>query len=828
MTKKFSLAIEIGGALKESFKSVISASKSELKEIQQNANIKIGLSLEENKKKLESQLSGWKSIVGTAISIGAPVKIGADFEYQMKRVKALSNATNDEFKKLEEKARELGATTQYTAAEVGNSMEYLAMAGFKVGEILDATGGVLNLATIGNVDLGTSADIASNILSGFGMKANEINRVVDVMAKTITSSNTSVTELGETMKYVAPVASKAGASIEEVSAMAGLLANIGIKGSEAGTTLRAMFLRLAAPTGGAEKALQKLGVKTKDAQGNLRSMVDILADLDKKFKELPQAMRMEYLKDIFGEEPASGALELISRAGSGELQKYIKDIKDAKGAAENMVGEMNDTVLARWKSVLSAVEGIFLTIYKPLEPILKFTLDVVVDGLRGLTKVLESVSPVLSPVIFGLGSLYIVSKLVSIGMTLSRIASLGFARMLIMSLTPIGQAKIALRLLTGEAVVTSNTLKASSFSLKGFFGAIRGFAISTFNVVRSSFAKIILASRAMGVALLTNPIFWIGAVIAGVGYLIYRNWDKLKYFFKGVWSGIKEGFKPVMDLLENISSIFSPVISSIKSAIASIFSDKDKMVSIGNLIGKSLTFAFAPLIFGAKVINFVINLFRGIGSAITQGFSPLEAISKSVFNAYKAMIISAARFVGTVFVKYISFVKYAFMEVGRSIKTALTSPLRMVEFIIDKIKNVFTFLKNNPISKVFNAGKSVIGGAVSKVVDTGKTIIGGAVGKTKEFIASVFSSKETTREKEKEKHEVVRERIEKRSFAESGGNYPKIDKLVGEFIVNINVPTKEIAKEIEFQLPEVRKKLMALFNDFMAEYERKMRLSHGR
>jgi len=243
MSKKFSLAIEVGGLIKESFKSTIVASKRELKAVQRLAKIKIGAALDIQKDKLKSQLSSWKSVVGTAISMGAPIITGANFEFQMKRVKALANATSKEFEKLENKAKELGATTQYSASEVGKAMEYLSMAGFKVSETLDATGGVLNLATVGNIDLGTSADIASNILSGFGMKAKEINKVVDVMAKTITSSNTSITELGETMKYVAPVASKVGSSIEEVSAMTGLLANIGIKGSQAGTTLRAMFLK---------------------------------------------------------------------------------------------------------------------------------------------------------------------------------------------------------------------------------------------------------------------------------------------------------------------------------------------------------------------------------------------------------------------------------------------------------------------------------------------------------------------------------------------------------------------------------------------------------
>jgi len=738
MSKKFSLAIEVGGLLKESFKSTIVASKRELKAVQRLAKIKIGAALDIQKDKLKSQLSSWKSVVGTAISMGAPIITGANFEFQMKRVKALANATSKEFEKLENKAKELGATTQYSASEVGKAMEYLSMAGFKVGETLDATGGVLNLATVGNIDLGTSADIASNILSGFGMKAKEINKVVDVMAKTITSSNTSITELGETMKYVAPVASKVGSSIEEVSAMTGLLANIGIKGSQAGTTLRAMFLRISAPTGEAARALAALGVRTKDANGNIRPMTQILSDLDKKMKLLPKSMRMQYLKSIFGEEAASGVSELLEKAGTGELQKYIKEIKNAKGTAEKMVKDMNDTVLMRWKSVLSAVEGIFLTIYKPLEPILKFSLDVIVGGLRLLNKVLEFTAPVLSPVIFGFGALFIVSKLVAVGMTLSKIASLGFAKTLIMSLTPFGQARKALKFLASQSIITSNTLKASSLSLKGFFSSVKNFALTAWSTSKKAFDRIITASQRMGLALLTNPVFWIGAAIAGVGYLIYKNWDKLKYFFKGVWDGIKESFKPVIDAGKGIIEIFKPLsglFGNIKNAIGSLFSNKEGLINAGKIIGKTISIAFFPLIVVGKIINWIIGLFKGISAAISESFSPIGFIVEKV-NGVFSIFSKLKAFIGFIFKDIKSVVKESFSFISEfiintfkkaavigkgilngfvsAVKTVLSAPIKLIESLFGKIKVFIKAIKESPIGKLFSFGKNLIGKVVEK------------------------------------------------------------------------------------------------------------------
>lgn len=830
MSKKFSLAIEIGGILKESFKSAVGASKSELKAVQRLGKIKIGAALDIQKEKLKSQLAGWKSVVGTAVSMGAPIIAGANFEFQMKRVKALANATGKDYEKLVNKAKELGATTQYSASEVGKSMEYLSMAGFKVGETLEATGGVLNLATVGNIDLGTSADIASNILSGFGMKAKEINKVVDVMAKTITSSNTSVTELGETMKYVAPVASKVGSSIEEVSAMTGLLANIGIKGSQAGTTLRAMFLRISAPTGEAARALATLGVRTKDAHGNIRPMTQILADLDKKMKLLPKSMRMQYLKSIFGEEAASGVSELLEKAGTGELQKYIKEIKDAKGAATKMVKEMNDTVLMRWKSVLSAVEGIFLTIYKPLEPILKFTLDVVVGGLRLLNKVLEFTAPVLSPVIFGFGSLFIASKLVAVGMTLSKIASLGLVRTLLMSLTPFGQVQKALKLLASQSVVTSNTLKASSLSLKGFFSGVKNFAFSALSSAKKAFFGIITASRTMGLALLTNPVFWIGAAIAGVGYLIYKNWDKLKYFFKGIWEGVKESFKPVIDAGKSIIEIFKPLgglFGKIKNAIGSLFSNKEGLTNTGKIIGKTISIAFFPLIMVGKTIGWVVGLFKGISGAISEGFSPIGFIVEKVKGVF-SIFSKLKTFVGSIFNGIGNIIKGSFsaasnfitnvlkntLNIGKAIlfgfaaavKTVLLAPVKFIENIFGKVQGFIKAIKESPIGKLFSFGKNLIGKAVEK---------------TKE----VFSSKET---KEKEVSKETSIKSVKESISETEKTGSKIDKLIGQFVLNINVNSKDVAKEIEKQAPNIKEQVLAILEEVANENTRQMRLSHGR
>ena len=201
--------------------------------------------------------AGAAALSGLAV---AAIKMGSDFEAGMSRVQALSGATGAEFEALRKTALELGRTTVFSASQAAEGMQYLAMAGFKTNEIIAAMPGVLNAAAAGQVDLATAADITSNVLSGFGLKAEEAARVADVLTKAFTSSNTTMESLGETMKYAAPVAAAAGFALEEVAAAAGMLGDAGIQGSQAGTTLRAIMLRLINPPKQAAEALDALGI----------------------------------------------------------------------------------------------------------------------------------------------------------------------------------------------------------------------------------------------------------------------------------------------------------------------------------------------------------------------------------------------------------------------------------------------------------------------------------------------------------------------------------------------------------------------------------------
>ena len=210
-------------------------------------------------------------VMGAAMSaaLAIPIKTAADFEQAMARVKAVSGATDEEFAKLTNTARELGRTTKFSASEAADGMNFLAMAGFKSTEIIAAMPSVLELAAAANLDLASAADITSNNLTGYGMKVEDLAKVNDVLVGTFTSANTDLTQLGIAMKYVGPVASSAGISFTEVAAAIGLLGNAGIQGSMAGTSLRKTISSLIKPSSAGAKELQKLGVSVVDSKGKL-------------------------------------------------------------------------------------------------------------------------------------------------------------------------------------------------------------------------------------------------------------------------------------------------------------------------------------------------------------------------------------------------------------------------------------------------------------------------------------------------------------------------------------------------------------------------------
>lgn len=326
-----------------------------------------------------------QNTVGTIRSIAAPiesaVKTAMSFEAAMSKVKAITMADNEETKQLTDTARELGEKTQYTASQAAEAMSFLGMAGWKTNQIIAGMPGLLNLAAAGGTDLAKTADIVSDDLTAFGLDAEAAGHMADVYAVAITKTNTNVEMLGETMKYAAPVAHAFGVSMEETAALAGLMANSGIKASNAGTALRSGFLRLAGPPKMAANALaqlgmtaqdltaeqkeaaiamESLGIKTGDTTGP-QKMVSILTQLRERMQGLSQEEQLATAKAIFGTEAASGWLAVLNSA-PGTFENLLQDIQKSDGAAAKMAATMKDNGVGAAEKFKSAQESLAISV----------------------------------------------------------------------------------------------------------------------------------------------------------------------------------------------------------------------------------------------------------------------------------------------------------------------------------------------------------------------------------------------------------------------------------------------------------------------------------
>lgn len=308
------------------------------------------------------------SLTVPIIGLGtAAVATGNSFEAQMSKVQAIAGATKDELELLTNQAIQLGAETSFSATEVAAGMENLASAGFTTNEIMEAMPGLLDLAASSGAELATSSEIAASAIRGFGLEASEAGHVADVFAEAAARTNAQTEDMGEAMKYVAPIAKTVGLSIEETAAAIGIMSDAGIKGSQAGTTLRSGLVRIVKPTKQVYMAMEKLGVEFYDNEGKMKSLTEIIGDLQKSTKDLSDETKNQALAQIFGTEALSGMLALVNR-GSDELEDMTKSFEKADGAAEEMADTMLDNTAGSLESLSGSIESAGIAIQKALSP----------------------------------------------------------------------------------------------------------------------------------------------------------------------------------------------------------------------------------------------------------------------------------------------------------------------------------------------------------------------------------------------------------------------------------------------------------------------------
>ena len=311
------------------------------------------------------------SLTLPVLAIGtAAISTGNDFEAQMSRVQAIAGATKEELKKLTDLAVDLGAKTSFSASEVAAGMENLASAGFSTNEIIQAMPGLLDLAASSGAELAISSEIAASSIRGFGLEANKSGHVADVFAEASARTNAQVEDMGEAMKYVAPVAKTVGLSIEETAAAIGIMSDAGVKGSQAGTTLRGGLTRIVKPTKQVKEAMEELGVEFYNSNGTMKSLTQIIQTLQEHTKGLTDETKNQALAQIFGTEALSGMMALVNR-GSSELDKMTKSFEKCDGSAKEMADTMLDNSKGAIESLTGSLESAGIAIQQALAPEIK-------------------------------------------------------------------------------------------------------------------------------------------------------------------------------------------------------------------------------------------------------------------------------------------------------------------------------------------------------------------------------------------------------------------------------------------------------------------------
>lgn len=361
----------------------------------------IKISTELDSKKAEKAMSRFSSYAKTAMAgvktaivtgsaaitamAGYSVKVGSDFEAAMSKVSAISGATGDDLQKLTEKAKEMGAKTKFSATESAQAFEYMAMAGWKTDDMLNGIEGIMNLAAASGEDLATTSDIVTDALTAMGLQASDSGHFADVLAAASSNSNTNVGMMGETFKYVAPVAGALGYNIEDLSQTIGLMANSGIKSTQAGTALRSILTRLAKPPKEAAAAMDKYDISMKNSDGSMKSLMEVMENMRDSLRGLPKDEKAAAAAALGGQEAMSGLLAIVN-ASDTDFKKLASSIENADGASEKMANTMNDNLKGSITIAGSALEGFGINVYEKMEKPLKSAVDAGTEDINRLSE----------------------------------------------------------------------------------------------------------------------------------------------------------------------------------------------------------------------------------------------------------------------------------------------------------------------------------------------------------------------------------------------------------------------------------------------------------
>lgn len=540
-SKNINILMSLQDRFSAPMKNITNLTKEQEKQLKrsQNALVRFGRDGAKALGSLAKYAGGALTGAITALS-GYSIKVGADFEAAMSKVQAISGASGTALDALTAKAKEMGATTQFSASEAAQAMQYMAMAGWKDTDMLNGIKGIMDLAAASGEDLASVSDIVTDALTAFGMSAQDSGRFADVLAAASSNANTNVGLMGYTFKYVAPLAGSLKYSVEDVALAIGLMANAGIKGEQAGTALRSTFTRLIKPPKEAADAMSKLGISVKNADGSVKPLNTTLADLRKAFSKLSDSEKAEYASMMAGQEAMSGFLALVN-ASDDDFNKLSKAIRESNGAAAGMAKTMNANLKGQMKQFQSVTEAIGISIYDKFK--------------KPLTNAFADVN----------GSLGDLNKSITDGELAGSFDRLGESvGVLVKALADglIVALPVAIGLFTW-LVDNGDTVIAMLGGIGAGFAAFKVAAM--LQAVTTALEGVSVATVICNAVMAVNPLFWIAAAIAAVVaglILLWQNWDKVTAVLGTAWEKFKQFGAWLRD---KFMSIISPIADKVRA-----------------------------------------------------------------------------------------------------------------------------------------------------------------------------------------------------------------------------------------------------------------------
>ena len=593
-----------------------------------------------------------RTVTAPIVGLGtAAVKTAADFDSAMSQVAAVSGATGADFEALRDKAREMGSKTKFSASEAAEAMNYMAMAGWKTGDMLEGIEGIMNLAAASGEDLATTSDIVTDALTAFGLSASDSGHFADILAAASSNANTNVSMMGETFKYVAPIAGAMGYSAEDTAEAIGLMANAGIKSSQAGTTLRKIMTELNGEIKIHGDTLGDVTIQTTNADGSMRSLNDILADCRVAFGQLSESEQASAAETLVGKQAMSGFLALMNAAPADiqKLETAINTCSDSmdgyNGTAEKMAAVMQDNLAGQLTILKSQLQELAISIGEILMPVIR---DIVThiqgwidkfnsldDGTKEMIVKIALFAAAVGPVLIVVGKVIsavgtimtILPKLASI---LNVVSAAQAALNVVMSMNPYVLIAAAVVALIAAFVLLWNKCDAFREFWINLWNHIKDFFCGIVEGIKNVFSGIVefIKNNWQGLALfLVNPI-------AGAFKLIYDNCEGFRNFWNNLWNSIKEAFSAVWDGIKNVcSSAWDAIKTGASKAWEGI---KGVVTTVGTAIKDHVTKQWELTKQGSEIIWGKIK--ETVGSAFEHmkqtGSAAASAIKENVTNAW--------------------------------------------------------------------------------------------------------------------------------------------------------------------------------------------------